>query len=81
MYTTTVSVTLQARSFAMAFLDATTLYLDGAAEIGEARKIKFDRARARARDAIKYTDVEIEIEMAEAFIAKIDDFEARRLHV
>lgn len=81
MHTMTVQTTLQARSFALAFLDATVLYLDGAAEIGSMRSTKFDQARNRARDAIKYTDIEIEVEMAQAFIDKIDNFEERRLHV
>lgn len=81
MYTTTIPVTIQARSFAIAFLDATTLFLDGAAEIGSARAEKFVAAKRRAQDAIKYTDTEIEIEMAQAVIDKIDSFESRRLHV
>jgi hypothetical protein len=81
MYTTTVPVTLQARSFAIAFLDATTLYLDGAAEIGSNRAEKFSNAKRRAVDAIAYTDVEIEREMAQAFIDKIEDFQMRGLHV
>lgn len=68
-------------SFAVALMDAVALYLDGVAEIGEARSIKFTQAKTRAATAVFHSDIDEEQEMAAAIMLKITDFERRRLHV
>lgn len=77
------NTTVNNTSFAVAFMDATALYLDGISLVGESRKTKLDQARDRLRNAIghSYLDNEVEIEMAQAMLDKIDDFEKRHLHV
>lgn len=68
-------------SFALCMMDAMTNYLAGVAEIGSNRAEKFANAKRRLSDALKYSDMAEEREMAQAMIDKIENFESRRLHV
>lgn len=74
-------ITKNETSFAVAYMDATTLLLDGLALTGEARADQFDRAKHRARAAIQHTDAPEEEALARQILAYIQVSELQHWNV
>jgi len=64
-------------SFAVAYGDATALFLDGTHTIGGRRKEKFEQARGRAQTALAYTDEPVEKLLAAQFLSVLKLAEQR----
>lgn len=79
--TLTLPATTNETSFAVAYADATALVLDGIAEIGGIRKLKFELAARRLDKALAYADIPEEELLARQLVSLLQVYKLKGLNV